>query len=459
MSKPTYEELERENAELRRRVGELERQVEKLTRQLEEALRQLKRQAAPFSKGEPKAATKRPGRKVGKRYGKKARREVPARIDEVHEAPLPGACSECGGALAETGVAVQYQTEIPRQPIHRQFNVHVGCCQGCGKRHQGRHPLQTSDALGAAASQLGPDAQAAIVELNKSAGLSHGKIARVFAQLFGISITRGASAQIVARAARRCAPAYEQILQSVRESSVVVLDETGWRIGGRKAWLHVLVGARATGYVVDRTRSGDVAQRILGLDYDGTMIHDGWSVYDRFRDAIHQQCLAHPMRRAREMLEMVPARARAFPRRVLQLFKQSLRTRDQFPKRAAARAGRDATYLQFTNQLERLASARLTDSTNQRFARHLLAHLYEWFAFLADPTLDATNHRAEQAIRPAVVNRKVWGGNRTEAGAQAQSVLASVLETCRRQFITTVDFLSNLLRGQHPTLVLAATTR
>jgi transposase len=37
----------------------------------------------------------------------------------------------------------------------------------------------------------------------------------------------------------------------------------------------------------------------------------------------------------------------------------------------------------------------------------------QWFWFLIDPTIAATNHRAEQAIRPAVVNRKVWGGNRT----------------------------------------------
>jgi hypothetical protein len=43
---------------------------------------------------------------------------------------------------------------------------------------QGRHPLQTSEALGAAAAQLGPDAQAAVVELNKQSGLSHGKVTR-----------------------------------------------------------------------------------------------------------------------------------------------------------------------------------------------------------------------------------------------------------------------------------------
>jgi hypothetical protein len=56
-----------------------------------------------------------------------------------------------------------HQVEIPRKPIHRQFNVHVGQSRKCHRRVQGRHPLQTSDALGAAAAQLGPDAQAAVV--------------------------------------------------------------------------------------------------------------------------------------------------------------------------------------------------------------------------------------------------------------------------------------------------------
>ena len=53
----------------------------------------------------------------------------------------------------------------------------------------------------------------------------------------------------------------------------------------------------------------------------------------------------------------------------------------------------------------------------------------------------------ERAIRPAVVNRKVWGGNRTWAGARAQDVLMSVLETCRRAGRPGLEFVSQTLRG------------
>ena len=69
--------------------------------------------------------------------------------------------------------------------------------------------MQTSDALGAAAAQLGPDAQAAVVELNKQAGLSHGKVTYCLGSLFGIPLSRGGSVHTVLRAASRCEPFYE----------------------------------------------------------------------------------------------------------------------------------------------------------------------------------------------------------------------------------------------------------
>jgi transposase len=154
---------------LQRRLRDLQAENERLRRQLDEATRAAKRQAAPFAKGQPAGPPRKPGRKPGQDYGPKAHRLPPSpeQIDEVHEAPLPRVCPDCGGPLDETHVAQQYQVEIPRKPIHRQFNIHFDECCRCRRRVQGRHPLQTSDALSAAAAQLGPDAQAAVVELNK----------------------------------------------------------------------------------------------------------------------------------------------------------------------------------------------------------------------------------------------------------------------------------------------------
>jgi transposase len=316
---------------LQQRLSHLKAENERLRRQLDAALRAGKRQAAPFAKGQPKPNPQRAGRKPGKDYGGKAHRQPPSpeQINEIHEAPLPDLCPDCGGPLDETHIAQQFQVEIPRKPIHRQFNIHVGQCRQCHRRVQRRHPLQTSDALGAAASQLGPDAQATVVELNKQAGLSHSKVSRVLASLFGIALTRGGSVHTVLRAARRCQPVYDTICQSVARSAWIVPDETGWHVGGWGAWLHALVSAEASAYVIDPTRSGGVAERLIGADYTGVMIHDGWSPYDNFAQARHQQCLGHLLRRCHQMLQSATGGAVRFPRRIKELLQAALDLRDR----------------------------------------------------------------------------------------------------------------------------------
>ena len=432
---------------LQRRLCDLQAENQRLRRQLDEATRAGKRQAAPFAKGQPSGQPRKPGRKPGKDYGTKAHRlpPTPGQINEVHEAPLPDRCPDCAGPIDETHIAQQFQVEIPRKPIHRQFNIHIGECRQCHRRVQGRHALQTSDALGAAAAQLGPDAQAAVVELNKQGGLSHGKVTRCLAGLFGISLSRGGSVHTVLRAASRCEPVYEAIRQTVGQSDWVVPDETGWRVGGRPAWLHALVGPEATAYVIDPTRGGAVAEAILGLDYGGAMVHDGWSPYDRFENARHQQCLNHLLRRADEMAAAAARGAVCFPRRVAVLLRAGLDLRDRHAAGEISRHGLAVARGRLENQLSDLIFPPKMNAANERLAQHLWEHRDDLFTFLRQPGLDASNWRAELAIRFGVILRKVWGGSRTWAGARAQSVLMSVWRTCWQQGRSALDHVSQLL--------------
>jgi transposase len=466
---PTYEELVRENARLceengrlRRRVaqleghvGQLQSRIAELTRLLDDALRQMKRQAAPFSKGATKRRPKKPGRKPGARYGATARRPVPPpeSINEVHDAPLPEACPNCGGAVTETHVDHQYQIEIPRQSVTRQFNIHIGCCIDCGRRVQGHHALQTSDALGAAAPQLGAEAQATAVFLHTRLGLSYGKVRTVFQEVFGIRVSRGGLVHIARRAAQQCADTIQHIEQTIRTAEQVTPDETGWRVGGHKAWLHTLATPHATRYLIDPTRSADVAARVLDWDWNGVLVHDGWEPYERFSAALHQQCLAHVLRRAHNLLIAATGRAAEFPQRVVQLFQRGLTLRDRAVAGELCEAQLNRAALRLTDDLQRLTARPRGHPGNERLAAHLHRHLWEWFLFLSLPGTDATNYRAEQALRYAVVNRKVWGGNRTGIGADVQARLMSVIETCRQLGYHALDFLSHTLRGIQPQLV------
>ena len=462
MASTNDDELSKLRSELdaaKRALAEANARIEKLLALVESLQRGHKRQAAPFSKGPPKPDPKPPGRKPGDAYGRQVCRSAPPYIDQVYEAPLPECCPICESAVTLEDVAIQYQTEIPRRPIYRQFNVQIGRCTCCRKRLQGRHPLQTSNALGAAASQIGPDAQALATILNKEAGLSHGKIQAVFQSAFGIRIARATPVRTILRAAQRLRPAYAEIQRAVKHSAWVVPDETGWKVGGLLQWLHGFVTAWATLYVIRPSRGFDVPCEVLGADYAGDMTHDGWAVYAQFYAAHHGTCNGHLFVRCKRLLETAIGGAVCFPRQVKLLLHEGLAVRDARDAGSITLPQATARDRELTQRLEKLCGPK-THPGNQRLAKFLHWNRYDVFRYLSRPNLKATNWLAEQALRPAVVNRKVWGGNRTENGAWAQGVLTSVLRTLAQNGRQTLDFLTETFRappGQTPRLLLPVT--
>jgi transposase len=442
------ERAEREREILRRENERLRQQVDRLKRQLDEARRAGYRQAAPFAKPLTKYP-KRPGRKAGRGYGPKARRRVPARIDETHHARLPPRCPGCGDPLVETGVATQYQEELPvPRVVVRAFQVHIGRCPGCGRRIQGRHALQTSDALGAAAAQLGPQAVTFAVILNKQLGLSYGKIATLFQQQYRLTVTRGGLVQAVHRAARQARPTYDTLCAHVRGSPMVSPDETGWKVGGQLQWLWAFATPDTTVYRIQPGRGFDEAAAVLGADFAGVLIRDGWAPYRQFTEATHQTCLAHLLRRCRLLAD-------DHPRTTFAPEVQAI-LHDAIAVRARHRAGEVSVHglAVARGQLIKRLMARLTRPTRipdvQRFARHLDREFTATWSFLFDPTLDATNWRAEQAIRPIVVTRKVCGGNRSWTGADSQQILASVIRTATQRQLNPHTVLGSLLHARTP---------
>src|SRR5215831_14242099 len=202
----------REQRELLQKENErLKRETERLRRELEAALRASKRQAAPHSRGNPKAKPRRPGRKPGRRYGRQVCRPIPARVDERITVALPERCPHCGGSVEPENVEAQYQEEIVRRTVVRRFDIAAGRCQDCRRRVQGRHRLQTSDAVGVNSVQLGPETLTLAAILNKQMGLSLGHTRQVLSYGFGLEVSRGGLYRALARMAGRAEPTYDQL--------------------------------------------------------------------------------------------------------------------------------------------------------------------------------------------------------------------------------------------------------
>jgi transposase len=283
--------------------------------------------------------------------------------------------------------------------------------------------------------------------LNKTFGLSHGKIASVFDALFGIKLTRGASAQITLRSACRLEAADQEIRREVKAAARLTPDETGWRVEGKSAWLHAWVAERAVCYAIDKYRKADALERVIGRGWAGKMTHDGYSTYDRFTTATHQQCLGHVLRRVRELLAKAKRGAVHYPRKLIALFTEAIHLRNRHLKGEVTAEQLKEAREGFDRRLRELAYPPREVEEYETLSEHLWRHRGEWFTFLEHPEVEPTNWEGEQAIRPAVVNRKVWGGNRTWAGARAQEVLMSVLQTCKRIGRSGLDFISQTLRA------------
>jgi len=159
------------------------------------------------------------------------------------------------------------------------------------------------------------------------------------------------------------------------------------------------------------------------------------------------------------MAENATGRAKDFPYQVIDVFQGALAVRDQF---LAGKLSRDElleAHEEYNQRLVDLSFRPRVNEANERFAKHLYNHTGAWFMFLVDPSIPATNYRGEQALKVPIVNRKVWGGNRTPAGAEAQVVNSSVIATCKNRVQSAITFISQAVCGFVGSLFKATTTR
>jgi transposase len=176
-------ERDRQIEALLRQVSEQKAQIEKLIALIQELQRSSKRQAAPYSKGDPKPDPKRPGRKRGARYGRRAERAIPDKVDATYHVGCPKRC-RCGGRVKPEGTVDLYEIDLPRvEPWVSKFVCGWRHCCGCNRRVQGQHPLQTSRAHEVGTVSIGPVAIGFAGRLKIMCGLSYGQTQAVLKEV------------------------------------------------------------------------------------------------------------------------------------------------------------------------------------------------------------------------------------------------------------------------------------
>ena len=453
VSPKAFESLSRDDlvalvARLQGEVPRLQRQVDQLMsvnaalrKEIEELRRGGKRQAAPFSKGTRTPNPKPPGRKPGK--GTFSYRKAPL-PEEVTEPPVEvsvteATCLECGGRLLPERVDVVSITDILPLPRPRvtEYRVQVCRCASCGKQVRGQHPEVGPDQYGATAHRVGRRAMAAAHALHYGVGVPVRKVPAVLKVLTGLGLTQGAVTQDALRRARGAVgSAYQRLRAAVRERPAVHTDDTGWRVGGEPAFLMAFETDEATVYQVRTRHRNEEVREVIPSDYRGIMVTDRGRSYDAqtLAQVKQQKCLAHVLRSISDVVETKKGRGRSFGRHLQRLLREAMELRQQYHRGAALDFGAEAERLK-GEVTHHLRDRPLADRDNGRLQNELGWHndRGSLLRFLDEPAIEPTNNRAERALRPAVIARKVSHCSKNTQGAEAFAAFTSVLTTLKRQ--------------------------
>jgi hypothetical protein len=245
--------------------------------------------------------------------------------------------------------------------------------------------------------------------------------------------------------------AYEPWRAVVPAAPVVHTDDTGWRVGGESAFLMAFETEAATVYQVRPRHRHEEVQEVIPADYIGVMVTDRGRSYDAqaFNDVRQQKCLAHVQRSLSDVLAAKTGRARDFGERLKGLLRDALQlwhddhdgTVTDFATEAKA-LREELTY--------QLRDRPLKDPDNRRLLNELGWHhdRGNLVRFLDDPQIEPTNNRAERALRPAVIARKVSQCSKNGRGAHAFAAFTSVVRTLAKNgAVSLVDGLYHLFRS------------
>lgn len=437
-ARATIAKLHADLAEANATITELRAEVARLRGELKrsnEEAREAARQAARFRRPESKKIRpedKKPcGRKAGHRG---AYRAEPQHVDHHVEQKLD-CCPNCTGPLTDRRSLTQFIEELPPiRPIVTRLVTWSGRCAQCGDVRS-THPLQTSLAQGSAGNMLGPRAAALAVWLNKHHGVTQRKTCRIFKEGFGLSLTSGGLSQLLDRAARKMQDKYDQLIEEIRGSRAVHVDETSWYVGRAGYWLWVFSTPSITVYRIASSRGHPVAKEVLGDAFDQVLISDCAAMYDKF-DCPRHLCIAHHQKAIKEQRASAPASSylhvcASFFRDVVEL----AHARADLPPEEFAK--RDA---EIRKRAERLLHQYVTEPQDCKI-QNRLKRCGEGLLGCLTYGVDPTNNLAERDLRPAVISRKVSCGNKTTSGAKTSEILQSLAATAHKQ---GQDFVSNV---------------
>jgi transposase len=433
------------------RVAALEQTVQRLeatVQHLTEHVQQTSRNSSRPPSSDPPQVSGKPSRREpsGRRPGGQPGHEghtralVPVEEVDVVVPVTPERCHHCRHPLWGEDPQPQRQqvTEIPLvKPVVTEYQLHRLICPVCGEATRAELPA------GVPAGGFGPRLQATTALCTGAYHLSKRTTQALLDDLFGVEVGLGTIANLEQATTQAVAEPVAEARAYVHSQPAAYADETGWREGSQRAWLWTAVTEWVTVFVVRRSRSGKVAQELLGEGFWGWLVTDRWSAYSWYPTWRRQLCWAHLLRdieamitrggRSAEVGEALRGEAR-------KMFHWWHRVRDSTLTHASFR-----TYMQpVRREVERLLEVGQSCGVpkTEGTCREIFKLRQALWTFVRHEGVEPTNNAAERAIRPGVLWRKGSFGTQSAEGSRFVEAMMTVVATLKQQHRNVLDYLT-----------------
>jgi transposase len=425
--KENLEQLNKEKAQLIKRIDKLEEENQCLKEE-NQKLRLELFGIKPSKKKEdknPDEQCKSEPKKRGPPIGHKGTsRKKPEKVDRTVVLKLD-ACPYCDGEISELKQTRERYMEdiVPVTLYVTRYIIKQGYCKKCGKIVYPDVPEVIDNC------HFGLHFLLYITYLRYVMNLPDNKIATLLNDIYDAKVSEGTIVEYLKRAAEIFGDEYERIKRQMKELNCHY-DDTGQRVNGENKWLWVFISNEAMLYHTSKSRSKKVVVEILGEDYDGVTVQDFYPSYDG-APGVKQKCWSHLIRDAKDLAEKKkpPPDAKEFHKGLQQIFKDAKETE----KKLTIEKERIHWYEVFVDRLQSFAAMDWKDHDVRKLAKRVLKYSPELFTFIRIPSIEPTNNRAERAIRPCVLQKKISGCHRTDEGAKNRDVLMSVIGTMKLQ--------------------------
>jgi len=369
-------------------------------------------------------------------------RKKPDKPDRIVETRLTF-CPKCGSKditeCNKTDEHIQEDIILPEVEtvLYRRRHYY---CKHCRKvvSSKGKDELEHS--------YIGPKAKAFAVFLRYAVKISERDCQALFEKAFNLKIAASSIAGFRDQLKRAGTPLYQALIESLKKGPFIHADETGWRIDGQNHWLWKFSNKRICVSHIDESRGQKVVEQILGDKYDGVLISDFLSAYNKILVKAKQRCLVHILRDLKKVIEYWrdDRQVLGYCKQLKDIFEDAIQLHKEYKdKEWDDRYYRKRTLL--TEELKDFSFPNPNKKILKRFAKRLNRHKDELVTFLYEKGIDYHNNHIEQQIRPDVIFRKITFGNRSDKGAENHNVLTSILQTAKLNNLDPLATLQKIL--------------